>query len=81
MAKGLNPVTFNYSIRHTGDVLSQETFIDVGGVPPLWQIFFSASTKSGVRTGTYIPDEPFDILLQRGETSNMSITITPPSTS
>ncbi len=78
MARGLNPVTYNYTIRHTGDVLSQETHIQMYNVPPLWNIFFSASTAAGVSTGTYNPTQPFEILIQRGEVSNLSVTITPP---
>ncbi len=73
-AQGLNPNTFNYTIKHTGEVLSEEVVVEIQNEPEAWQHFLSASTKMGVRTSTNV----LELMLQRGEVSNMSVTITPP---
>ena len=73
MAKGLNPVAFNYTIKATGDVLSQEMYIDLLDEPPAWQHYFTATT----RAGTDISTGRLEILMQKGEVANLSLTITP----
>ncbi len=74
MAQGLNPLSFNYSVIHTGTYLSEEVMIEIKNEPLYWQHFLSASTKAGVRTSTNV----LEILLQRGERANVTLTITPP---
>jgi uncharacterized membrane protein len=77
-ARGLNPITFNYTVKHTGDVLTEEVYLTMEDVPPMWQVFLSVSTRAGVGTAIYKPTDPFKFLLERGEVANLSITVTPP---
>ncbi|MCK4971210.1 MAG: hypothetical protein KAS77_11795, partial [Thermoplasmata archaeon] len=76
IARGLNPSVFNYTVRHTGTANSEEVYIDLEGVPPMWQVFFAADPNSGTTIGTYIPSNPFDFLLARNETCHLTITVT-----
>ena len=73
-AQGLNPITFNYTIKHTGEYLSEEVIIELQNEPIYWQHYLSASTKAGVRSSTNF----LEILMQKNEISNVSLTITPP---
>ncbi len=74
MARGLNPISFNYSVQHTGTLLSEEVMIVIHNEPLYWQHFLSASTKAGVRTST----NELELMLQRGERANVTLTVTPP---
>ena len=73
MAKGLNPVSFNYTIKATGDVMSQEMIIQLKDEPPAWQHYLSATTNAGtsMSTGT------LEILMGKGEIANLSLQVTP----
>ena len=73
-AQGLNPISFNYTVKHTGEYLSEEVIIELQNEPLYWQHYLSASTKAGVRSSTNF----LEILMQRNEVSNVSLTITPP---
>jgi uncharacterized membrane protein len=73
MAKGLNPVGFNYTVKHTGEVLSQEVIVELQNEPPAWQHFFSSTTQAG----TSISTGNLEILLGRGEEVKVSLTINP----
>jgi uncharacterized membrane protein len=74
VAQGLNPISFNYTIKSMGTYMSTEVMIELQNEPLYWQHYLSASTKAGVRTSTNV----LEILMQKGETSNVSLTITPP---
>ena len=74
MAQGLNPISFNYSVQHTGTLLSEEVMIVIQNEQLYWQHFLSASTKAGVRTST----NELELMLQRGERANVTLTVTPP---
>jgi uncharacterized membrane protein len=80
MANGRNPVQFNFTITHTGDVLSMEAYINMIDMHPDWvNIVYTASTNHRVYTSTYkANDIDLEILMEKGETAPMSITITPP---
>jgi uncharacterized membrane protein len=81
MSKGRNPITFNYTITHTGDVLSQEVYVKMIDLDPAWaNIVYSASTQHDVYTDTYngAGDVDMDILMQKGETASLIVTVTPP---
>jgi len=76
-AQGSNPIRFNYTVTHNGSAFSEEVYIDLEGVPPFWQVFFSADPETGVTVGTYMPHDPFDFLLVRNETCHLTIVVTP----
>ena len=78
MARGLNPITFNMSVTHTGTALSEEVHMQMRDPPALWNIVYSATTQHDVYTDTHNPYKPFEILLNKGETADMIVTITPP---
>jgi uncharacterized membrane protein len=80
MANGRNPIQFNFTITHTGDVLSMETYIDMIDMPDDWQnIVYTAATEHDTYTDTYnAGGVDMEILMQKTETAPMSITITPP---
>ena len=74
VAQGLNPITFNYSVKHTGDYLTEEVIIELQNEPLYWQNYLNAITKAGRRDSS----GSLEILLQRNEVSNLTLTITPP---
>ncbi len=80
VAKGRNPIQFNMSVTHTGDALSQETYIEMIDLPADWQnIVYTAATQYDTYTDTYNPSGiDMEILMTRGETAPVSVTITPP---
>jgi uncharacterized membrane protein len=74
IAQGLNPIPFNYTVKHTGDYMTEEIVIELQNEPPYWQHYLSASTKAGARSSVGF----LEILLQRNEVSNVTLIITPP---
>ncbi len=74
--EGMNPVIFNYTVRNTGDNPSEEVYLQLDEVPPLWNVFFSADPNHGTVIGTYSPSAPFDFLLGKAEKCNFTMTIT-----
>ncbi|UCC92587.1 MAG: hypothetical protein JSW25_07940, partial [Thermoplasmata archaeon] len=81
MSKGRNPIQFNYSITHTGDVLSQEVYIKMIDLDPAWaNIVYAATTEHDVYTDTFNggSDTDMEILMQKGETASLIVTVTPP---
>ncbi len=77
LADGSNPLVFNYTVTHTGTAVSEDVYIDLTGVSVLWQISFTANPDSGLAIGTYSPTTPFDFLLSRNETCDLTITVQP----
>jgi uncharacterized membrane protein len=78
-AIGLNPISFNYSITHTGDVISMEVNIDAINLSTGWQIVYTATTRSDVYTDTSNPSGPdMEILIVKGETASLSLYVRPP---
>jgi uncharacterized membrane protein len=80
IANGRNPIQFNFSVTHTGDVLSMETYIDMIDLPADWtNIVYTAQTNADTYTDTFNPGGvDMEILMERGETAPVSITLTPP---
>lgn len=76
IARGVNPSVFNYTVTHTGTAVSEDVYIDLEGVPPLWQVFLTANPGSGLAVGTYTPGSPFEFLMTRNETCHLTITVT-----
>lgn len=74
-AKGIQPIHFNYTLIHTGDVLSEEVNLDISGVPSGWNVFISVSTRAGIVVGTY--PGTLEFVLSRGERAPMTIFVTP----
>ncbi len=80
MARGRNPLQFNYTITATGTVLSQEVYIKMIDLPGEWpNIVYAATTEHDVYTSTYngASDTDMEILMEKGETANLIVTITP----
>jgi len=80
MAKGRNPIQFNFTITHTGDALSMETYVEMVEIPGDWaNLVYTAQTEADTYTDTYNAGGiDMEILMTKGETAPMSITITPP---
>jgi len=80
MANGRNPIQFNFTITHTGDVLSMETYVDMIEMPSEWaNIVYTASTEHDTYTDTWnAGGVDMEILMTKTETAPLSITITPP---
>ncbi len=76
MIDGLNPLSFNFTVRNIGDNPSMELYIQVEGVPHLWNVYFGADPLSGNQHGTYHPDQPFEFFLAKAEKCNLIMTVT-----
>lgn len=52
MAEGTNSIPFNFTVEHTGDVLSEDVMVKVLNVSAYWHVVLSATNRSGTYTGT-----------------------------
>jgi hypothetical protein len=73
MAQGLNPISFNFSIQHTGMLMSEEVYVYVENEPPYWQHYLTSQTRMDM----YFSTNFILVMLQKGEKANVSLTITP----
>lgn len=81
MARGLNPIAFNYTITATGTSASQEVYIKMIDLPEEWvNVIYSCLTEFDVYGGTFNPasDTDLEIIMEKGETAKLSLTIAPP---
>ena len=74
-ANGLNPLSFNYTLKNTGDLMSEEVVVEFKSWPLLWQYFLTTTTEQGIVSST--TGSPLELLLQKGEVAPLSVTITP----
>ncbi len=77
VSQGGNPIIFNFTVGYTGTVPSADILVQLESVPPMWSVSFLADPNSGLAVGTYNPDRPLGFLLERNETCNLTLTITP----
>ena len=73
LAQGLNPISFNFSIQHTGMLMSEEVYVYVENEPPYWQHYLTSQTRMDM----YFSTNFILVMLQKGEKANVSLTITP----
>jgi uncharacterized membrane protein len=69
------PVTFNLTIEHTGDELTEVVTIEILNEPPGWSHNLVANTQQGVSSGS----DDIDAELAVGEVGSLMITIVPSS--
>ncbi len=74
-AKGLNPLTYNYTIKNTGEASSQDVVVELLQEPPGWQHFILGSSAMTGRT--YQSTNVLEFEMPRGDVVRLSLLVTP----